>query len=201
MLPPAPHSAENLPVNTARWLWLSRPLPAAAIWLIRRVKAYVTSPQGIAPTLWETEPGTTNKSFKQPSRGEGIGFGRSWSLHGPYFTFSALLSFYGRDSTHARLRPPQPLPSSAREKGRREASGFPVQTSASQGTSLLVVQSLSRVRLCSPMDCSRPGPLSFTISQSLLKLMSIESGMPSTHLVLCRPLLLCRLHFRAQIQR
>ena len=31
---------------------------------------------------------------------------------------------------------------------------------------------------------------SFTISQSVLKLMSIESVMPSNHLILCRPLLL-----------
>ena len=31
--------------------------------------------------------------------------------------------------------------------------------------------------------------MSFTISQSLLKLMSIESGMPSNHLILCHPLL------------
>ena len=40
------------------------------------------------------------------------------------------------------------------------------------------------------MDCSTPGFLSFTISQSLLKLMSIESVMPSNHLILCGPLLL-----------
>ena len=33
------------------------------------------------------------------------------------------------------------------------------------------------------------GTLSFTISQSLLKLMSIKSVMPSNHLILCRPLL------------
>ena len=32
--------------------------------------------------------------------------------------------------------------------------------------------------------------LSFTVSRSLLKLMSIESVMPSNHLILCRPLLL-----------
>ena len=32
--------------------------------------------------------------------------------------------------------------------------------------------------------------LSFSISQSLLKLMSIESVMPSNHLILCHPLLL-----------
>ena len=33
-------------------------------------------------------------------------------------------------------------------------------------------------------------PLSFIISQSLLKLMSIELVMPSNHLIVCRPLLL-----------
>ena len=41
-----------------------------------------------------------------------------------------------------------------------------------------------------PMDCSTPGSPSFTISWSLLKLMSIESVMPSNHLILCHPLLL-----------
>ena len=40
------------------------------------------------------------------------------------------------------------------------------------------------------MDCSMPGLLSITNSQSLLKLMSIELVMPSNHLILCRPLLL-----------
>ena len=44
--------------------------------------------------------------------------------------------------------------------------------------------------LCHLMECSTPGFQSFTISQSLLKLMSIESMMPSNHLILCRPLLL-----------
>ena len=42
--------------------------------------------------------------------------------------------------------------------------------------------------LCGPMDYSMD-PLSFTISWSLLKLMSIESVMPSNHLILCHPLL------------
>ena len=37
---------------------------------------------------------------------------------------------------------------------------------------------------------ARQAPLSFTVSQSLLKLMSTESMMPSTHLIFCRPLLL-----------
>ena len=44
--------------------------------------------------------------------------------------------------------------------------------------------------LCDPMDCSTLGSLSTTNSQSLLKLMSIESVMPSNHLILCCPLLL-----------
>ena len=37
---------------------------------------------------------------------------------------------------------------------------------------------------------ARQAPLSFTISWSLLKLMSIELVMPSNHLILCHPLLL-----------
>ena len=39
--------------------------------------------------------------------------------------------------------------------------------------------------LCDPMDCSTPGFPIFTTSQRLLKLMSIESVMPSNHLILC----------------
>ena len=41
-----------------------------------------------------------------------------------------------------------------------------------------------------PWTAAHPTSLSFTISQSLLKLMSIESVMPSNHLILCCPLLL-----------
>ena len=52
----------------------------------------------------------------------------------------------------------------------------------------VVVQLLSRVRLCDPMDYSTPDFPS-TISWSLLKLMS-RVRMPSNHLILCRPLLL-----------
>ena len=40
------------------------------------------------------------------------------------------------------------------------------------------------------MNCSMPAPLSFTISHSFLKFMSIKSEMPSNHLILCHPLLL-----------
>ena len=53
------------------------------------------------------------------------------------------------------------------------------------------VQSLSRIQLfVTPWTIARQASLSITNSQSLLKLMSIESVMPSSHLILCRPLLL-----------
>ena len=45
--------------------------------------------------------------------------------------------------------------------------------------------------LCNPMDCSAcQASLSIANSWSLLKLMSIESVMPSNHFILCHPLLL-----------
>ena len=44
--------------------------------------------------------------------------------------------------------------------------------------------------LCNPMDCSLSGFLFFTISRSLLKLMSTELVMLSNHHILCYPLLL-----------
>ena len=43
--------------------------------------------------------------------------------------------------------------------------------------------------LCNPIDCSSQTSLSFIISRSMLKLKSIESMMPSNHLILCCPLL------------
>ena len=55
----------------------------------------------------------------------------------------------------------------------------------------VVVQSLSHVQFFgTPWTAACQTSLSFTISQSLLKLMSIELVMPSNHLVLCHPLLL-----------
>ena len=44
--------------------------------------------------------------------------------------------------------------------------------------------------LCNPMDCSMQASLSISNSQSLLKSMSIQSGMPSNHLILYHPCLL-----------
>ena len=54
-----------------------------------------------------------------------------------------------------------------------------------------VVQSLSRVQLfVTPRTAARQVSLSLTITWNLFKLMSIESVMPSNHLLLCCPLLL-----------
>ena len=55
---------------------------------------------------------------------------------------------------------------------------------------VVVVQWLSRVQLfATPRTAAHQASLSITISQSLVKLMSIESVMPSNHLILCHPLL------------
>ena len=57
--------------------------------------------------------------------------------------------------------------------------------------SISSVESLNRVRLsATPWISGRQASLSITTSQSSHKLMSIESVMPSSHLILCRPLLL-----------
>ncbi|CAI9158624.1 unnamed protein product [Rangifer tarandus platyrhynchus] len=56
---------------------------------------------------------------------------------------------------------------------------------------LVVVQSLSSVRLfLTPWTAAHQAVLSSTSSQTLLKLTSIESVMPTNHPILCRPLLL-----------
>ena len=55
----------------------------------------------------------------------------------------------------------------------------------------VVVQLLSHVQLfATPWTTARQASLSFIVSWSLLKLLSIESVMPSNHFILCRPLLL-----------
>ena len=74
------------------------------------------------------------------------------------------------------LCPPPPLPLSIHSS-----------TSCIYGFSS--VQLLSRVRLFeAPWNAARQATLSIANSRSLLKLMSIESMMPSNHLILCRPL-------------
>ena len=64
-------------------------------------------------------------------------------------------------------------------------------TNFSPISSVSSVQSLSRVQLlATPWIAARQASLSITNSQSLLKLMCIESVMPSSRLILCCPLLL-----------
>ena len=56
---------------------------------------------------------------------------------------------------------------------------------------VVVVQLLSHVQhFVTPWTAAHQDSLFFTVSHSWLKLMSIESLMPSNHLILCRPLLL-----------
>ena len=52
------------------------------------------------------------------------------------------------------------------------------------------VQSLSHADSATPWIAARQASLSITSSQSSFKLMSIELVMPSSHLIVCRPLLL-----------
>ena len=63
--------------------------------------------------------------------------------------------------------------------------------SVCQSSSFVVIQSLGPLWLSvTPWTAAHQASLSFTISQSLLKLMSIELVMSSSHLILCHPLLL-----------
>ena len=66
-----------------------------------------------------------------------------------------------------------------------------MQKKKKTGINFSLVQSLSRVQLfATPWTAARQASLSITNSWNLLKLMSIESVMPSNHLIVCCPLLL-----------
>ena len=97
-------------------------------------------------------------------------------------------AYTSRDAVGNRVAVPLAL-----QKDHRPALRFFIPPAAPPpGRSLvcLVVQTLSRVRLsATPRTAARQASLSFTISWSLLKLMSIESVMPSNHLIPCHPLL------------
>ena len=68
---------------------------------------------------------------------------------------------------------------------------FSVKEEKSAFQRFVDTQSLSRVQLfATPSAAARQASLSITNSWSLLKLTSIESVMPSSHLILCCPLLL-----------
>ena len=70
------------------------------------------------------------------------------------------------------------------------AGGIPLARDTVQCQEIFMVQ-FSHVRLFpTPWTAAHQASLSITNSQSLLKLMSIESVMTSSHLILCRPLFL-----------
>ena len=78
-----------------------------------------------------------------------------------------------------------------------QISGYDCPTSSRCTTDLslitleVVVHLLSCVQLfVTPGTAERQAPLSFTVSWSLLRFMSVESGIPSNHLILCCPRLL-----------
>ena len=70
-------------------------------------------------------------------------------------------------------------------------SNIPITVFTSNWNLIVVVQSLNCVQLfVTPSTAACQASLSFTTFWSLLKLMSIESVMPSNHLILCHPHLL-----------
>jgi len=125
--------------------------------------------------------------------------------HGIYFQVGNWKSHTRREleSRKPTSRPvPSPLPHScclSCGQGFEAAESFvPLSLKLREANSIatdplvvVVVQSLRHVLLfATPSTAARQASLSITNSQSLLKLMSIESVMPSNHLILCHPLLL-----------
>ena len=102
-------------------------------------------------------------------------------LHKEYL-INELFVLENSQSTRKPLHPP-PL----KTKSRFKREGTYVYLCLLYGSS---VQFSHSIGLCNPTDCAHQASLSITNSQSLLKLMSIESVMPSNQLILCRPLLL-----------
>ena len=99
------------------------------------------------------------------------------------------------------------IPGLGRSPG--EGKGYPLQYFGLKNTmncpwgfsvKFSSVQSLSRVQLfVTPWIAARQASLSITNSQSSLRLTSIESVMPSSHLILCRPLLLLPPIMKSQV--
>ena len=78
-----------------------------------------------------------------------------------------------------------------KNRNERGESGILVIRKAHKFTQFSSVQLLSRVRLsATPRIAACQASLSITNSRSSLRLTSIESVMPSSHLILCRPLFL-----------
>ena len=75
--------------------------------------------------------------------------------------------------------------------GQFQALFFLLESTFLAGIGVILLLWLSRVQLFAiPLAAAQQASLSFTISQTLLKLMSTELVMPSNYLILCHPLLL-----------
>ena len=135
------------------------------------------------PAMWETwvqSLGWEDPLEKETTTDTSI---LSWRI--PWTEKPGRLQYMGSHGQNSVIKPPRgALPS------------LPLLVSPSTATYpgvLLIssVQSLSRVRLfATPWTASHQASLSITNSWSLPKLMSIESVMPSNHLILCPPLFL-----------
>ena len=105
---------------------------------------------------------------------------------GPYFGLQ--LSLYPASSVSSSPAFP---PSCCGSWPRCSQPGRVHKSVEGKGLLLSAGQCLGHVRLfATPWTTAHQATLSFTISLSLLKLMSIELVMPSSHLILCHPLLL-----------
>ena len=106
-----------------------------------------------------------------------------------YFTYEKIhVSYYSLKSSHPRLHPQSPKVCSLHLCLFCCLAYRVIVTIFLQFSS---VQSLSRVQLfATPWIAAHQASLSITNSRSSLRLMSIQSVMPSSHLILCHPLLL-----------
>ena len=90
--------------------------------------------------------------------------------------------------------PPGDLPNQGSNPGLLHAGRFFTNWASREALCALSVQFSSVAQSCltllTPLTAAHQASLSITNSRSLLKLMSIESVMPSNHLILCPPLLL-----------
>ena len=113
----------------------------------------------------------------------------SW-LQGLYSPWNSLGRNTGVGSP-SLLKGTFPIPGSNACLLHWQMDSLPFEPLGKPYTSTSSVQLLSRVWLfATPWTSARQASLSITNFQSLPKLMSIESVMPSNHLILCRPLLL-----------
>ena len=123
--------------------------------------------------LGYTNSQSVEKSFDKRNKYLGL---VSWSLL-IFFTLEMIESY-------SSLYPDQEL------KCTKTEGHMPGQDDGTLQWFVAVVQSLSHVQLSeTPWTVAHQASLSFTISQNLLKLMSMESVVPSNHLILCHPVL------------